>query len=130
MFPGVRAALQSFADASYPIGLCTNKPAGPARDFLAAFDLLPFFAVILGGDGLPEKKPHPEPLRAPLRALGSIRALYVGDSEVDAETAAAAGIPLLLFTEGYRKTPTADLPDRATFGTFAELPDLVRQYAG
>lgn len=130
VFPGVPAALQALADAGHPIGLCTNKPAGPARDILAAFGLLPFFAAILGGDSLPEKKPHPEPLRATLRALGAPAALYVGDSEVDAETAAGAGIPLLLFTMGYRKTPAADLPHRALFSDFALLPGLVRQHAG
>lgn len=126
VYPGVRAALQALAEAGHPMGLCTNKPAGPARDILAGFDLLGFFAAVTGGDSLPERKPHPEPLRATLRALGATSALFVGDSEVDAETAAAAEIPLLLFTEGYRKTAVEDLPHRAAFSDFAALPGLVR----
>ena len=125
LYPGVRAALRELADAGHPIGLCTNKPAGPARDILAAFDLLAIFGVVIGGDSLPEKKPHPEPLLATVRALGATSALYVGDSEVDAETAFRAQIPLLLFTEGYRKTPVADLPHRAVFSDFARLPGLI-----
>jgi len=126
VYPGVRTALQTLREAGHPIGLCTNKPAGPARRILAAFDLLVFFDVVIGGDTLAERKPHPEPLLAAVRTLGCASALFAGDSEVDADTAGAAGIPFLLFTEGYRKTPVVDLRHHATFSTFAALPDLVK----
>lgn len=128
-YPGVRSALQALADAGHPMGICTNKPADPARAILAALDLLRFFPVVIGGDSLPRRKPDPEPLRATLRALGAETAVYIGDSEVDAETAASAGIPLLLFTKGYRKTPVAELPHRAAFDDFITLPDLVRLHS-
>jgi phosphoglycolate phosphatase len=127
MYPGVRPALEALANAGHRIGLCTNKPAGPARDILAAFDLLPFFATIIGGDTLRKRKPHPAPLLAAQAALGGSTTLFVGDSEVDVATAAAAGIPLLLFTEGYRKTPIAELPHLRAFSDYADLPDLVRR---
>lgn len=39
----------------------------------------------------------------------------MGDSEVDAQTAGAAGLPFVLFTEGYRKTPVADLHHAIAF---------------
>jgi phosphoglycolate phosphatase len=52
-------------------------------------------------------------------------AIYVGDSEVDAETAARGGVPFLLFTEGYRSTAIADLPHRAAFSDFGALPALI-----
>jgi len=64
-------------------------------------------------------------LRAALAALGGGVAIYVGDSEVDAATAAAAGLPFVLFTEGYRKTPVADLPHVAAFADFAALPGII-----
>ena len=66
---------------------------------------------------------------ATLRGLGAREAIYVGDSEVDAETADRAGLPFLLFTEGYRKTPAEALPHAALFGDFAQLPALVAQVA-
>lgn len=53
----------------------------------------------------------------------------VGDSEIDAECAAAAGIPLLLFTRGYRRTPVEDLPHARAFDDFAALPDAVQAIA-
>lgn len=125
VYPGVRAALAALAAAEHPIGLCTNKPEAAARGILEAFGLDSYFQVVIGGDSLPERKPHPAPLLAARHALQRPTALYVGDSEVDAQTATAAEIPLILFTEGYRKSPVADLPHRVAFADFAELPGLV-----
>ena len=79
-----------------------------------------------GGDSLPVNKPDPAPLAACFKGLGQSGGLYVGDSEVDAETAHAAGIPFALFTEGYRKTPVAALPHAYSFSDFSKLPDIVQ----
>jgi len=130
LYPGVRDALIALRDAGHPMGLCTNKPESAARDILKAFDLMSFFQVVIGGDSLPDRKPHPEPLWATLRQLGTATAVYVGDSEVDVDTAAAAGIPLLLFTEGYRKTAVTELHHHASFADFAALPGLVAALSG
>ena len=51
--------------------------------------------------------------------------IFVGDSEVDAATAEAAGVPFLLYTEGYRGQPVEALRHAAAFSDFAELPGLV-----
>jgi hypothetical protein len=56
------------------------------------------------------RKPDPEHLHATARALGRATVIFVGDSEVDAETAQAAGLPFVLFTEGYRKAPADQIP--------------------
>ena len=79
------------------------------------------------GDSLPQRKPHPAPLHAAVAGAGGGPAIYVGDSEVDAETALAATLPFLLFTEGYRKTPVAELPHTRTFDRFSALPGLVAE---
>jgi phosphoglycolate phosphatase len=52
-------------------------------------------------------------------------AVFVGDSEVDAETAQAAGVSFALFTGGYRKSAIDTLPHAAAFDHHAELPGLV-----
>ena len=44
---------------------------------------------------------------------------------VPAETAVAAGLPFLLFTEGYRKTPVGDMPQTGRFSHHAALPGLI-----
>lgn len=124
-YPGMAAALDRLRGVGHVLGICTNKPEAPARDILRDMDLARYFDAVIGGDSLAVKKPDPAPLRRTFEMLGKGPGLYVGDSEVDAETARNAGVPFLLFTEGYRKSPIAALPHRARFSDFADLPDLV-----
>ncbi len=124
LYPGVQQALTALAANGHVLGICTNKPEQPARDILKKLNLHPFDCVI-GGDSLPKRKPDPAPLHAACDALGSGPVLYVGDSEVDAETAERAGIPFLLFTEGYRKTPIDQIQHTVAFSEFSDLSDRV-----
>ena len=124
-YRGVPAALDALAAAGHALGVCTNKPTEPARAVLAHVGLLDRFGVVVGGDSLPVTKPDPAPLFAALDALPPGPSVYVGDSEVDAATAQAAGVPFLLFTEGYRKSPVDALPHAAAFGDWDDLPGLV-----
>ena len=126
IYPGVIAALEALQAAGHPLGICTNKPEAAARLVLDQLGLTPWFGVIVGG-GRVALKPDPAPLRLCMAELGADHAIFVGDSEVDAETALAAGLPFLLYTEGYRKSPAADLPQTASFSDFAELPWLVAE---
>ena len=126
-YPGVMAVLTTLQLAGHPMAVCTNKPEAPARDILRALGMERFFRAVVGGDSLPVTKPDPAPLHACIAALGGGATLYVGDSEVDAATAVAARVPFALFTEGYRKTPVADLPHDVAFSTFDALPALVAQ---
>lgn len=122
LYPGVTDMLETFAALQHPMAICTNKPEGPARAVLAHLNLARFFPVIIGGDTLPTRKPDPAPLRAAHAALGTAHALFIGDSEVDAETAHAAPLPLALFTGGYRTSAIADLSPRINFDHHADLP--------
>jgi phosphoglycolate phosphatase len=124
-YPGVAAALAALAACGHALGLCTNKPLGPARAVLAHFGLDRHLAAVVGGDSLPVTKPDPAPLDAAFAALGEGARLYVGDSEVDAETAHRAKVPFVLFTEGYRKSPVAEMPHVAAFADFAALPGVL-----
>lgn len=127
-YPGVLSALSVLSAAGYPMALCTNKPVAPARSVLAHLGMEAHFAVLVGGDSLPVKKPDPAPLRVAAAALGAPRAMFVGDSEVDAETADRAGLPFLLFTQGYRHTAIADLPHAASFEDWSAFPALVARF--
>ncbi|GAB4266149.1 MAG: phosphoglycolate phosphatase [Pararhodobacter sp.] len=123
-YPGVVAALERFAAEGYALGVCTNKLRAPSMQILEALDLARHFQVVIGGDSLPVRKPDPAPLRAAFEALGS-PAFYIGDSEVDAETAQRAGVPFALYTRGYRKTPVQELPHSVAFDDFGALPVLL-----
>nr|WP_280922378.1 MULTISPECIES: phosphoglycolate phosphatase [unclassified Ruegeria] len=125
-YPGVLEALETLKQMGCVLGICTNKPEAPARHVLEALNLSRFFDVVFGGDTLPIRKPDPGHLLESFKALGtSDTRLYVGDSEVDAETAVNAKIPFLLFTEGYRKTPVANIPHTVAYSASETLPTLV-----
>lgn len=128
VYHGVPEALAALAAAGYRLGLCTNKPLRPTLAVLQALGWQDHFASVICGDSLPTRKPDPAMLHACLAGVGGGPVLYVGDSEVDAETAHAAGVGFLLFTEGYRKVPVADLNPLASFNSFADLPALVAQW--
>lgn len=133
LFRGVTETLNLLADRGHPLGLCTNKPDLVTRAILDHFGLTALFGCVVGGDTLAERKPHPAPLRAALAGLGADprrpRALYVGDSEIDAACAAAVPVPFLIYSEGYRQVPLRDLPHSAAFDDFAALPALIETAA-
>ncbi len=127
LYPGVRDALRQLCLAGFALGVCTNKPEASARQVLAAFDLAGFIDAVVGGDTLAVRKPDPAPLLATQTKLGRAKAIFVGDSEVDAETAEAARMPFVLFAEGYRKVPVSSLPHQAILHDFNNLPDVLQK---
>jgi len=122
VYSGVRDLLASLAKRGDRLGICTNKPEGVTRAILSDLELGPF-AVVVGGDTLPTRKPDPAGLLAAIDALGATPAdtIFVGDSEVDAETAKAAGVRFALFTSGYRKSPVGAIPHWVAHATFEEI---------
>ncbi len=124
-YPGVPDCLEALTQAGLALGLCTNKPEGPTGAVLAHLGLARHFPVVVGGDTLAVRKPDPAPLHETIARMDVREAVFVGDSEVDAETADRAGLPFALYTQGYRRTPVEDLPHAARFDDFAALPGIV-----
>ena len=116
--------VRAFSAGSQPTGRINPQ----ALERLAAQGWQDRFACVICGDSLPTRKPDPAMLQAAIAGVGGGPVLYVGDSEVDAETAHAAGVGFLLFTEGYRKSPVEALNPLASFSHFAELPALVARW--
>lgn len=129
LYSGVSTALSELASQGHQLAICTNKPEGPTRAVLRHFALDKRFPVIVGGDTLPQRKPDPAPLRAALRQMGPASPLFIGDSEVDAATAEAAGVPLALFTGGYRTAAIDTLGAKLVFDDHSALPQLIRHIA-
>jgi len=124
-YPGVIDALLRLRAEGYRVGLCTNKAMALTTAILATLNMAHLFDAVIGGDSLPQRKPHPAPLHAAFAATGGVPLAFIGDSEVDAETAVAAGLPFGLYTEGYRKAPVADVPHRFAFADFGDLAGLL-----
>jgi phosphoglycolate phosphatase len=127
LFPGAAAALGALKDRGARLAICTNKPEAAVPAALADAGLAPFFDVVVGGGALP-LKPHPAMLQAAFDRLGG-PGVYVGDSETDAETAAAAGAPFALFTGGYRVKTVEELAPAFAFDDFAALPGWIMAHA-
>lgn len=126
-YDGVIEVLEGFLAEGHSLGVCTNKPIAPTRRVLDHLNLSPYFSAVFGGDSLPVRKPDPAPLRAAFDALPHGPEIYVGDSDVDAQTGQALGVPFLLFTQGYRRSPVEALPHTGAFDHWAQVPDLVSQ---
>lgn len=123
-FPGAAAVVRGLDAAGAGLGVCTNKPAGPARGILRTFGLEAYFGVVIGGDSLPGiRKPDPRPLAAAIEALGTGpgRAVMVGDSANDIETAKALGVRSVAVSFGYSRRPVEALGADAVIDGFEEL---------
>jgi phosphoglycolate phosphatase len=103
LFPGVTEMLSACRAAGIHLACITNKPYAPARALLADLAILEPFDLLLGGDSLPHKKPHPGALLHCLRhfEVTADEALMVGDSRNDVEAAQAAGIRVAALPWGY-----------------------------
>ena len=128
MFDQVHETLMGFQSSGIPLGLCTNKPGRATDVLLEEFGLAKFFGSIVGGDRLPSHKPDPAMLHLVMKELAAEQCLFVGDSEVDVATARAAGVPIALFTQGYRQTPVAELAPDFDFDNFKNLPVIVASF--
>ncbi|MGX9355465.1 HAD-IA family hydrolase [Roseobacteraceae bacterium S113] len=122
VYPGVHDALTALRDAGHALAICTNKPFQATLAAMRDTKLESYFDLMIGGDSLPTRKPAPGML------LACAPDLYVGDSEVDADTAQNARLPFLLFTEGYRKTPLDEIAKSDAFSHYDALPRLVAKH--
>ena len=130
-YPHVAETLSALAQRGIALAVITNKNEAHANQLLADLDLTRYFAHVLGGDSLAEKKPSPLPLATTAAAFGIAPAemLMVGDSANDILAGKAAGCPTVAVTYGYadvralQQTPAT----RADYliDQFAELLTLV-----
>lgn len=93
-YPGVEETLRHFSSRGKTMAVVTNKPEVLADGILKELKLRGMFQMLVGGDTLRNKKPHPEPLEKVLNSMGvgHGEAVFVGDSAIDAETGRTAGI--------------------------------------
>ena len=101
LLPGAEPLLTALRAEGHTLGLVTNKDTIPTKAVLKQLELTPFFDVVICGDTLSVKKPHPEPLRHAVACLDSKGAWMVGDSETDARSSHSAGIQFIAVEGGY-----------------------------
>ena len=126
-YPDVTATLTALQVAGHSLGLCTNKPEAPTRAVIRHMGMEALFDAVLAAGMMTSRKPDPAMLLKTIENLGGGPALYIGDSEVDAETSMRAGVPFALFSEGYRKTSVTEIQHDWVFSEFGALPPIVAE---
>lgn len=94
-FPGVPETVRALAAKGARIGLVTSKLRAGAFRGIARLGLETEIETTIGADDVGDlHKPHPEPVRAALRALGqpAASAVFVGDSPHDMAAGRSAGV--------------------------------------
>jgi phosphoglycolate phosphatase len=106
------------------LAVCTNKPEKLSVRLLEKLDILAPFRVVIGGDSLPVRKPHPGHLLGTLERLGvaASEAIMVGDSRNDVESARAAGMPAIVVSFGYSAVPPHQLGADLVIDSLKDLP--------
>lgn len=132
LFPGVETALQQLANEGYRLAVCTNKPEPHSRALLSALGIAGRFAAIAGRETFDVCKPNPRHLTETIRLAGgdAARAVMVGDSRTDIDTARAAGIPVIAVPFGYTDVPVAELGPDLVIEHFDALVPAVGKLLG
>lgn len=80
------------------LAICTNR-ASSMEMIIEDFGLEGFFGCVMTAGKVANPKPHPEPLLKVLEHYGLAphEALFIGDSAVDMQAAAAAGVPFIAY---------------------------------
>jgi phosphoglycolate phosphatase len=122
-YPGVLEAIARFEDAGYALAVCTNKYEANSLALIEALGLTRHFTAIAGQDTFPFRKPDPRHLLKTIElAEGDPeRALMVGDSQTDIDTAKAAGIPVVAVDFGYTDRHVREFEPSAIISHFDEL---------
>jgi len=128
LYPGVREGLDLLLAQDYRLGCVTNKAERFTLPLLRDKGILECFELVVSGDTLDQKKPHPRPLLFAAERFGvaATDSLMVGDSRSDVKAARAAGFRIVCMSYGYNHG--ADIreenPD-AVLDRLDQLPGLL-----
>jgi phosphoglycolate phosphatase len=127
LYPGVTAALERFKAAGWSFAVCTNKIEAPSVLLLTALGLADRFEAICGKDTFSVSKPDGDALLKTIAKAGGDprRAIMVGDSKTDIETAKNAGVPVVAVNFGYTDLPVETFEPDRVIAHFDELWDAV-----
>lgn len=120
-FPGVSDCLKDLEEKSYPMGLVSNNRCSVIERVLTGNKIRNYFSIIIGEDNAVETKPGPGGLLQACREMDAAPecCVYVGDSETDARSSAAAGMKSIGVTWN-----THDAVDVRTLGFTATIDNI------
>lgn len=123
-YPGIPQVLAQLGQR-YPIAIVSNKPDGAVKALCRQY----FPGIFTLGE-TPDcpRKPAPDMVHRAMAAISVQQAIYVGDSEVDVDTAKNAGLPCLSVLWGFRDREDLDQAGGQYFcQTVSQLPNCLAQ---
>ncbi len=132
LYPGVIEGLDHLQSAGFKLGCVTNKAEQFTVPLLKDLGIYDRFGIVVSGDTLPEKKPHPLPLLHAAEFFGvkPEHAIMLGDSMSDVKAARAAGFQIVCMSYGYNHgIDICDSKPDAVIDSMAELPALLERAA-
>ncbi|TAK14626.1 MAG: HAD family hydrolase [Acidobacteria bacterium] len=102
-YEGIPELVTGASSLGAELAVITNKPEAPSLAILSHFNLASAFRWVVGGDSRFPRKPDPASLNWVMAEAGmdAAHTLFVGDSQVDADTARAAGARFCLAAYGF-----------------------------
>jgi phosphoglycolate phosphatase len=128
LMPDVPRVLERLAAAGHSMAVASNKPADFSRRILETKRVAQYFLAIDGPDAAAPAKPHPAMLLRMMARAGAApeQTIVVGDMEIDAEFARAAGCRSVLVPGGSRSAEElAAVSADAHLRRLAELPGWI-----
>lgn len=132
LYPGVVEGLDYLQSAGYKLGCVTNKAEQFTVPLLQDLGIYERFGIVVSGDTLTEKKPHPLPLlhAAEFFDVKPEHALMLGDSMSDVKAARAAGFQIICMSYGYNHgIDIRDANPDAVLDSMAELSSVLESAA-
>ena len=103
LFDGLKEVLNTLEKRNIPWGIVTNKPKWLTTPLLEQMALDKRAAVVICGDTLDKRKPHPLPLIVAAETIGIAcdDCVYIGDDPRDIAAGRAARMKTLIASYGY-----------------------------
>jgi len=132
LYPGVREALDRLLAGGVRMAVLTNKPVRFSQAIIDGLGLAGHFFRVYGGNSFDQKKPHPVGVNALLTESGvpPERALLVGDSGIDVQTARNARLKACGVTYGFQPESFSDDPPDLLVDRMEQLADIVLAWRG
>ncbi|MCR5434966.1 MAG: HAD family hydrolase [Bacteroidaceae bacterium] len=126
-YPGIGEMLKSLKEKGYRMSIVSNKLQAGVTELHQAWFQETIDVAVGESEGI-RRKPAPDMVFRALSELGSTAddAVYVGDSDVDMETARKAGIPCISVLWGFRDRAFLSAHGASTFAVQPEeIPSIL-----
>ncbi len=128
-FDGMVEALEQLKTRGATLAVCTNKTVDMAEQLISDLGLTHLFQAITGRDSFEVHKPDAGHLLQTIKAANGSRskAVMVGDSPTDINTALNAGLPSIAVTFGYSDIPVSELGATRLIEHYDQLINAVEE---